>query len=86
MLEGPLAGPGLVIARHTWAEFCDELVPGINRAGLLVGLNWSGPRARGYNIPPADVIARVDACRNADAPVAAEPEDTPENSTERRAG
>ena len=61
MLDGPLAGPGLVIAPHTWEEFRDVLLPGIAEAGLLVGLNWSGPRARGYNLDPADVVARVES-------------------------
>ena len=69
MLEGPLARPGLVISRHSWDEFRDEITPRLAADGLLVGLNWSGPRARGYNLEPSDAIARVeafDASRNLD--------------------
>lgn len=65
MLDGPLAGPGLVIAPHSWEEFRTALLPEIASAGLLVGINWSGPRARGYNLLPDDVIARVEAVANA---------------------
>ena len=61
MLDGPLAGPGLVISPHTWTEYRDEILPRIAEAGLLVGLNWSGPRARGYNLEPVDVVARIEA-------------------------
>jgi hypothetical protein len=63
MLEGPLAARGLVIVASSWEHFCERIAPETELAGLLIGLNWSGPRARGYNLPPADVIARVDAVR-----------------------
>ena len=74
MLEGPLAAPGLVVVSHSWDEFCAEIVPETEREGLLIGLNWSGPRARGYNLAPSDVVARVDAVRAEPASDAPPPE------------
>src|SRR5215470_11480129 len=29
----------------SWDEFCNTWVPGLDRDGILVGLNWSGTRA-----------------------------------------
>jgi len=37
----------------TWRQ---RWLPGLERDGLLVGLNWSGDRATGYDIEPADVL------------------------------
>lgn len=34
-------------------------LPGLRRDGLLVGLNWTGPRATGYDLSPDDVLARL---------------------------
>ena len=80
MLNGPLAGPGLVIAPHSWSEFCSNILPAIAEAGVLIGLNWSGPRARGYNLEPADVLTRVETYATS---VNLPPE---EDDTERLAG
>jgi hypothetical protein len=44
----------LPIWRERW-------LPGLERDGLLVGLNWSGERATGYDVDPADVIRALDA-------------------------
>ena len=38
-----------------WADFEQAWVPGMEQDGLLVGVNWSGPRALGYDIEPAHV-------------------------------
>jgi hypothetical protein len=45
-----------------WRE---RWLPGLQRDGLLVGLNWSGERATGYDVGPADVV-RALAARIAD--------------------
>jgi len=63
MLEGPLKRPGLVIVREAWPEFVRATVPRMEAQDLLVGVNWSGMRARGYNLPPRDVVAAVEAVR-----------------------
>lgn len=39
---------GIDVWRERW-------LPGLERDGLLVGLNWSGDRATGYDLQPADV-------------------------------
>lgn len=43
-----------------WELFRDNWLPGLERDGVLVGVNWSGPRALGYDIAPKDVRARID--------------------------
>jgi len=47
--------------RLTLAEFVEKWLPGLEGDGLLAGLNWSGPRAIGYDMAPADVRARIEA-------------------------
>jgi hypothetical protein len=37
--------------------FRSEWLPGLRRDGLLAGLNWSGPRATGFDIEPEAVEA-----------------------------
>jgi hypothetical protein len=39
----------------------DRWLPGLRRDGLLVGLNWTGPRATGYDFTPDEVLARLAA-------------------------
>jgi len=38
------------------AAWRERWLPGLQRDGLLVGLNWSGERATGYDIEPADAL------------------------------
>jgi hypothetical protein len=45
----------------TWDDFCHEWVPLLSRDGLRVGVNWSGPRATGYDLAPEEVKANVEA-------------------------
>ena len=54
---------GFVPVSILWQEFCDHWIPGLVADGLLVGLNWSGVRATGYDVPPADVGRGVDLFR-----------------------
>ncbi len=44
----------------SWDLFRDNWLPGLERDGILVGVNWSGPRALGYDVAPKDVRARID--------------------------
>jgi hypothetical protein len=39
--------------------FESRWLPGLERDGLLVGINWSGDSATGYDMKPADVAARL---------------------------
>jgi len=41
--------------------FVGHWLMGSQRDGLMVGLNWSGDRAMGYDLQPADVRARPTA-------------------------
>jgi hypothetical protein len=47
----------------TWADFCKSWANDLAGSGLLVGVNWSGPRARGYDLAPADLVRNVEANR-----------------------
>jgi hypothetical protein len=52
----------------TLDEFRNRWLPALARDGFLVGLNWSGRRATGYDIEPETVMWRVDQL-SADPPV-----------------
>jgi hypothetical protein len=38
-------------------DWLDSWLPGLQRDGLLVGVNWSGAHATGYDLAPAEVAA-----------------------------
>jgi hypothetical protein len=44
----------------SWEEFRDRWIPGLTKDGIQVGVNWTGPRATGYDIDAAGVQARVE--------------------------
>jgi hypothetical protein len=44
-----------------WETFCSTWVPGLTRDGLLVGVNWSGKRAVGYDMEPEALRLNVEA-------------------------
>jgi hypothetical protein len=44
----------------SWETFCSSWIPGLTRDGLLVGVNWSGARATGYDIEPAELKRNVE--------------------------
>jgi hypothetical protein len=43
------------------SEFVERWLPGLKKDGLHCGLNWSGKRATGYDLTPADVLTRLTA-------------------------
>jgi hypothetical protein len=45
----------------SWEYFSTNWVPGMTKDGLLVGVNWSGDRATGYDIEPERVKEYVEA-------------------------
>jgi len=45
----------------SWEDFCSTWVPDLVEDGLLVGVNWSGKRAVGYDIDPQNLVRSVDA-------------------------
>lgn len=40
--------------------FTGRWLPGLAADGLLVGINWSGSHATGYDLTPAEVLSRID--------------------------
>lgn len=45
----------------SWPDFRDNWLSELAEDRLLVGVNWSGPFAKGYDLPPAVVKARIEA-------------------------
>ncbi|TQF70134.1 DUF2750 domain-containing protein [Pseudoalteromonas luteoviolacea] len=43
----------------TWSVFVTDWAPGLKKDGLLVGINWSGIYATGYDLDVSDVIANT---------------------------
>lgn len=41
------------------ADFESRWLPGLEKDGLLIGLNWSGERATGYDVAVDDFLARL---------------------------
>jgi hypothetical protein len=39
----------------SWEEFVLKWIPGMSKDGFLVGVNWSGTRAVGYDLEPEQV-------------------------------
>ncbi len=44
----------------SWEEFRDKWLPGMERDGYLVGANWDGPRATGFDVKPNEVRQRIE--------------------------
>ena len=44
----------------SWDYFVDKWVPGMSKDKLLVGINWSGSRAVGYDVEPESVKKAVE--------------------------
>lgn len=42
-------------------EFRSGWLPGLDRDGLFVGLNWSGERAVGFDVKPGEALVRLQA-------------------------
>lgn len=45
----------------TWEMFRDEWLPGLKKDGVLIGVNWSGDRAIGYDLEPGEVRDAIEA-------------------------
>lgn len=57
---------GFEVVEISWQVFQRDWAPGLTRDGLLVGVNWSGPRATGYDLPPAHVVRNVESVAGRD--------------------
>jgi len=47
-----------------WSVFCQRWVPGLTSDSFLVGVNWSGASASGFDLEPSDVQNNVEVLRN----------------------
>jgi hypothetical protein len=45
----------------SWEEFTSDWVPDLNRNGFLVGINWSGAKAVGFDLKPGQVKESVES-------------------------
>lgn len=45
----------------TWSVFKERWAPGLAKDKILVGVNWSGDRATGYDLPSMVVVTRVES-------------------------
>jgi hypothetical protein len=43
----------------SWDEFRESLVPELTQEGTLAGVNWSGPRAIGFDLEPERLVQCV---------------------------
>ena len=50
---------GFEVVEITWDVFRDRWVPGLERDAILVGINWAGPRATGYDVAAGDILRNV---------------------------
>lgn len=61
IIETVPAYAGFEPVEISWGDFCSKWIPGLSRDGLLVGVNWSGKRAVGYDIEPGRLRQHVEA-------------------------
>jgi hypothetical protein len=54
---------GFEVVELPWHVFEAQWVPGLTRDGVLVGVNWSGPNAKGYDVSSEDVVRNVEGAR-----------------------
>lgn len=53
----------------TWTEFLDSWLPDLTQDGALVGVNWSGARASGYDLEPHQLVACVEHAQRSETQV-----------------
>ncbi|MCU1420947.1 MAG: hypothetical protein JWN36_598 [Microbacteriaceae bacterium] len=61
VIEGSPAYVGFRTREIPLAEWVARWLPGLRSDGILVGLNWSGARATGYDVEPGAVLQRLAA-------------------------
>lgn len=60
MVKNVLAYRDFRTERLTLVTFVQNWLPGLEKDGLFVGINWSGRRATGYDMRPRDVLSRLE--------------------------
>ena len=51
---------GFRVVRIGLDDWTSRWLPGLESDNILVGINWSGPRAQGYDMAPDDVLAQLE--------------------------
>jgi Protein of unknown function (DUF2750) len=51
---------GFEVVEIPLRDWLDGWLPGLRRDGVLVGVNWAGARATGYDMAPAQIAAWFD--------------------------
>ncbi|MET9457496.1 DUF2750 domain-containing protein [Streptomyces canus] len=54
-------GHGLRVESMPLDTWCDRVRPDAARDGLVIGINWSGPRLVGWSFTPNEVLNRLSA-------------------------
>ncbi|MFF5045012.1 DUF2750 domain-containing protein [Streptomyces nigra] len=52
---------GLRVESMPLDTWCDRVLPDAARDGLVIGINWSGPRLVGWSLTPDEVLNRLAA-------------------------
>ena len=52
---------GFAVERIDWDIFRNRWVVGLEKEGFLVGVNWSGKTAKGYDIEPKKLVEYVES-------------------------
>jgi hypothetical protein len=52
---------GFDVVEVSLDAFLDKWLPSLEKGGIRVGVNWSGPHATGYDIEPGSVRTALDA-------------------------
>ena len=55
IIENVPAYKMFTVVEISWNEFKEEWVPDLTKEKLLVGINWSGKGAKGYDLEPKNV-------------------------------
>lgn len=56
---------GFEVVEVALETFLDKWLPSLEESGLRVGVNWSGPRATGYDIEASSIKIALEAASNA---------------------
>ena len=64
IIENAPAYAGFTPVEIGWSEFVERWIPGLEKDGLLAGVNWSGPRVLGYDLRPTELREAVEAVAN----------------------
>lgn len=57
---------GMTVVEIPLADFLERWLPGLAEGGQLIGINWTGPRATGYDLTPDEVTVRLGIARASD--------------------